>query len=94
MEDLPCTGICFETIGILSGGLEDSLNTGSGPLDASENTAPPFWSTGSDQAFLNFHKENFLNIPFKYVPNPLYLIFNNVDIFTYTDVPITILTRK
>ena len=53
LEDLPCTGIGFEAIGIFFGRSEYSLNAGPGPLDASGNTAPLLWSIRSDQVFSN-----------------------------------------
>ena len=69
LEGLSCTGIGFEAIGILSGRLEYSLNTGSGPLDVSGNAAPFLGSVRGDQALSNLHEGCFLNVPCKDLNN-------------------------
>ena len=55
--------------------------------------ATPFqWSIASDQAFSNLQEGSFLNVPIKDIPNPFRLFFDNVDIFTDTNIAVAVLS--
>lgn len=59
----------------------------------SGNAALLLWSIRSDQMFSYLIEGSFLNVPINDVPDAFRFFFDKVDIFTYANLAVAILTR-
>jgi len=86
-------GLFLVAVGIFSGRFQYPLNARASPLDASWCTTPHLWSVVGNQSFSNLWQWRALVVPFEGLPYPFCFFLDKMDLFIYTQVPLSILSR-